>query len=62
MNTQIINNRVGQHIFRVDPLLWAKITNLAGSTYYEKVGEYLAAMSPSAYAAILPFVTDEATA
>lgn len=47
---EIINNRVGQAIFRMDEALWDRIVTTIGTNQYHAVGEWLAANDPEKYA------------
>lgn len=49
---EIINNRVGQEIFRMDYAMWDRIVISIGASRYQAVGEWLAANDPEAYAPI----------
>ena len=39
---EIINNRVGQEIFRMDEEMWDRIVTTIGTNHYHAVGEWLA--------------------
>ena len=52
MAQQIINNRVGQEIFRMDYAMWDRIVITIGTDHYHAVGEWLAANDPDTYAPI----------
>jgi hypothetical protein len=56
MNTtislDIVNNRVGQEVFRMDYPMWDRIVVTIGTNRYRAVGEWLAANDPDTYAPI----------
>lgn len=49
---RIINNRVGQEVFRMDEDMWDRIVTTIGTNHYHAVGEWLAANDPDTYAPI----------
>ncbi len=47
---EIINNRVGQAIFRMDEVMWDRIVTTIGTNHYHAVGEWLEVNDPETYA------------
>ena len=52
LDMMIVNNRVGQEIFRMDEYMWNRIVTTIGTDHYHAVGEWLATNDPDAYAPI----------
>ena len=48
----IVNNRVGQEIFRMDYAMWDRIVITIGTNRYRAVGDWLSANDPDTYAPI----------